>query len=136
MVVLNIGQARSLIDPTASLTRFHLWLSPHLDLLASVCSVIVDYLPYLRTNRIRRYIHFHEKIFPKCNKIRGATQNFTEVDYSTQTKAGAHLVVICVRVATCTCVSAIFQMADIEEQQICIKFCFKLKKTAAETCAC
>jgi hypothetical protein len=30
-------------------------------------------------------------------------------------------------------VSAIIDMVDIKEQRICIKFCFKLKKTAAET---
>jgi len=31
------------------------------------------------------------------------------------------------------CVSAIIEMADVQEQRICIKFCFKLNKTAAET---
>jgi hypothetical protein len=31
------------------------------------------------------------------------------------------------------CVSAIIEMADVKEQRICIKFCFKLNKTAAET---
>jgi hypothetical protein len=30
-------------------------------------------------------------------------------------------------------VSAIIEMADIKEQKICIKFCFKPNKTAAET---
>jgi hypothetical protein len=30
-------------------------------------------------------------------------------------------------------VSAIIEMADVKEQRICIKFCFKLNKTAAET---
>jgi len=30
-------------------------------------------------------------------------------------------------------VSANTEMADIKEQRICIKFCFKLNKTAAET---
>jgi hypothetical protein len=29
-------------------------------------------------------------------------------------------------------VSAIIKMADVKEQRICIKFCFKLNKTAAE----
>ena len=29
--------------------------------------------------------------------------------------------------------SAIIEIADIKEQRICIKFCFKLNKTAAET---
>jgi hypothetical protein len=32
-----------------------------------------------------------------------------------------------------SCVSAIIEMAGVKEQRICIKFCFKLKKTAAET---
>jgi hypothetical protein len=32
-----------------------------------------------------------------------------------------------------SCVSAIIKMADVKEQRICIKFCFKLKKTAAKT---
>ena len=31
------------------------------------------------------------------------------------------------------CVSAIIQMADVNEQKICIKCCFKLKKPAVET---
>ena len=31
------------------------------------------------------------------------------------------------------CVSAIIEMADVKEQRICIKFCFKLNKIAAET---
>ena len=30
-------------------------------------------------------------------------------------------------------VSAIIEMADVKEQRICIKFCFRLNKTAAET---
>jgi hypothetical protein len=30
-------------------------------------------------------------------------------------------------------VSAIIKMVDIKEQRICIKFCFKLNKTTAET---
>jgi len=30
-------------------------------------------------------------------------------------------------------VSANIKMADVKEQRICIKFCFKLNKTAAET---
>jgi hypothetical protein len=30
-------------------------------------------------------------------------------------------------------VSAIIEMADVKKQIICIKFCFKLKKTAVET---
>jgi hypothetical protein len=30
-------------------------------------------------------------------------------------------------------VSAIIKMADVKKQRICIKFCFKLNKTAAET---
>ena len=32
-----------------------------------------------------------------------------------------------------SCVSANIEMADVKEQRICIKFCFKLNKTAAET---
>jgi len=32
-----------------------------------------------------------------------------------------------------SCVSAIIKMADVKEQRICITFCFKLNKTAAET---
>jgi len=32
-----------------------------------------------------------------------------------------------------SCVSANTKMADVKEQRICIKFCFKLNKTAAET---
>ena len=31
------------------------------------------------------------------------------------------------------CVSANIEMADVKEQRICIKFCFRLNKTAAET---
>jgi hypothetical protein len=31
-----------------------------------------------------------------------------------------------------SCVFAIIEMADVKEQRICIKFCFKLNKTAAE----
>jgi len=30
-------------------------------------------------------------------------------------------------------VSAIIEMADVNEERICIKFCFKLNKTAGET---
>jgi hypothetical protein len=30
-------------------------------------------------------------------------------------------------------VSAIIEMADVKKQRICIKFCFKLNKTVAET---
>jgi hypothetical protein len=30
-------------------------------------------------------------------------------------------------------VSAIIEMVDVKKQRICIKFCFKLNKTAAET---
>jgi len=30
-------------------------------------------------------------------------------------------------------VSANLEMADVKEQRICFKFCFKLNKTAAET---
>jgi hypothetical protein len=30
-------------------------------------------------------------------------------------------------------VSAVIEMADVKEQRICIKFCFKLNKSAAET---
>jgi hypothetical protein len=30
-------------------------------------------------------------------------------------------------------VSAIIEIADVKKQRICIKFCFKLNKTAAET---
>ena len=40
---------------------------------------------------------------------------------------------IAVSVAACSYAPAIFQMADVIEQRICIKFCFKLNKTAAET---
>jgi hypothetical protein len=32
-----------------------------------------------------------------------------------------------------SCVSAIIEMVDVKEQRICIKFCFKLTKTVAET---
>jgi len=32
-----------------------------------------------------------------------------------------------------SCVSAIIEMADVKEQRVCIKFCFKLNKTATET---
>jgi hypothetical protein len=32
-----------------------------------------------------------------------------------------------------SCESAIIEMADVKEQRICIKFCFKFNKTAAET---
>jgi len=32
-----------------------------------------------------------------------------------------------------SCVSADIEIADVKEQRICIKFCFKLNKTAAET---
>jgi len=32
-----------------------------------------------------------------------------------------------------SCVSANIEMAEAKEQRICIKFCFKLNKTAAET---
>ena len=32
-----------------------------------------------------------------------------------------------------SCVSANIEMADVKEQRICIKFCFKLNKTADET---
>ena len=32
-----------------------------------------------------------------------------------------------------SCVSANIKVADVKEQRICIKFCFKLNKTAAET---
>jgi hypothetical protein len=32
-----------------------------------------------------------------------------------------------------SCVSAIIETADVKEQRICITFCFKLNKTAAET---
>jgi hypothetical protein len=31
------------------------------------------------------------------------------------------------------CVSAIIETADVKEQRICIIFCFKLNKTAADT---
>jgi len=31
------------------------------------------------------------------------------------------------------CVSANIEMADVKEQRICIKFCFKLNKAAADT---
>jgi hypothetical protein len=31
------------------------------------------------------------------------------------------------------CVFANIEMADVKEQRICIKFCFKINKTAAET---
>jgi hypothetical protein len=31
------------------------------------------------------------------------------------------------------CVAANIKMADVKEQRICIKFCFRLNKTAAET---
>jgi hypothetical protein len=34
---------------------------------------------------------------------------------------------------TVLCVSAVIEMVDVKEQRICIKFCFKLNKTAAET---
>jgi hypothetical protein len=32
-----------------------------------------------------------------------------------------------------SCVCAIIEMADVKEQRICIKFCFNLNRTAAET---
>jgi hypothetical protein len=32
-----------------------------------------------------------------------------------------------------SCVTAIIEMADVKEQRFCIKFCFKLNETAAET---
>jgi len=32
-----------------------------------------------------------------------------------------------------SCVSANIEMVDVKEQRICIKFCFKLNKIAAET---
>jgi hypothetical protein len=32
-----------------------------------------------------------------------------------------------------SCVSAIVEMAGVKDQRICITFCFKLNKTAAET---
>jgi len=32
-----------------------------------------------------------------------------------------------------SCVSANIEVADVKEQRICIKFCLKLNKTAAET---
>ena len=32
-----------------------------------------------------------------------------------------------------SCVSAIIKMGDVKEQKMCIKFCFKLNKTAGET---
>jgi hypothetical protein len=32
-----------------------------------------------------------------------------------------------------SCVSAITEMANVKEQRICIKFCFRLNKTATET---
>jgi 1,4-dihydroxy-2-naphthoyl-CoA synthase len=31
-----------------------------------------------------------------------------------------------------SCISAVIEMADVKEQRICIKFCFKLNKNAAE----
>ena len=34
---------------------------------------------------------------------------------------------------TCVCVIVIFTMCESTEQRVCIKFCFKIRKTATET---
>jgi hypothetical protein len=91
-------------------------------------------------------------------EIRGATQNFREFEYTAQTVDATNLRrklhhavsfnrqsanwrpynctcfrVLAVFFTLFQCVSAIIEMADVKEQRICIKFCFKLNKTAAET---
>jgi hypothetical protein len=43
-------------------------------------------------------------------------------------------VFIVVRVKCDPRFSDISEMADLKEQRICVKFCFKLEKTATETC--
>jgi len=47
--------------------------------------------------------------------------------------AFAQLAVVGRRSNTCVYVIAIFTMGDSTEQRICIKFCFKIGKTATET---
>jgi hypothetical protein len=41
--------------------------------------------------------------------------------------------VLAVFFALFSCVSDIIEIADVKEQRICIKYCFRLKKTVAET---
>ena len=47
--------------------------------------------------------------------------------------AFAHLAVVGRGINTCVYVIAIFTMCESTEQRICIKFCFKIGKTATET---
>ena len=47
--------------------------------------------------------------------------------------AFAHLAVVGRGSKTCVYVIAIFTMCESTEQRICIKFCFKIGKTATET---
>ena len=50
-----------------------------------------------------------------------------------QVAAFAHLAVVSRGSNTCVYVIAIFTMCESTEQRICIKFCFKIGKTATET---
>ena len=50
-----------------------------------------------------------------------------------QVAAFTQLAVVGRRSNTCVCVVAIFTMCESTEQRICIKFCFKIGKTATET---
>ena len=47
--------------------------------------------------------------------------------------AFAQLAAVCRGSNTCVYVIAIFTMCESTEQRICIKFCFKIGKTATET---
>jgi hypothetical protein len=91
-------------------------------------------------------------------KVGGATKNFPEFEYTAQTICASNLrryVPLAVpfnrqsanwRLYKCRCfrvlavyltpfswVSAVIEKADVKKQRICIKVCFKLNKTAAET---
>jgi hypothetical protein len=50
-----------------------------------------------------------------------------------QVAAFAQLAVVGRGINTCVYVIAIFTMCESTEQRICIKFCFKIGKTATET---
>ena len=68
-----------------------------------------------------------------CNHSRQVRTCLSNSSHKLQVAAFARLPVVGRGSNTCVCVIAIFTMCESTEQRICIKFCFKIGKTATET---
>ena len=68
-----------------------------------------------------------------CNQSWHVRTSLSNSWHKLQVAVFAQLAVVGHRSNTCVYVIAIFTMCESTEQRICIKFCFKIKKTTMET---